>query len=68
MSDDAKARSRYSVQYEKWILAVDNQRKASFNDRDAATTAGKRIAEAYKIVRVVVIDRDTGEQTLLSEH
>ena len=61
-----KEKSRYSAHYEKYILAVDNQRKASFTDRETAIAAGTRIVEAHKIVRVVVIDRDTGEETLLS--
>ncbi|MDP2358282.1 MAG: hypothetical protein Q8M31_19790 [Beijerinckiaceae bacterium] len=67
MSDGkTKAKSKYSVHYEKYILAIDNQRKASFVDRDAAVAAGKRIVEAHTVVRVVIIDRDTGEETLLS--
>lgn len=67
MSDGAKEKSKYSVQYEKWILAVDNQRKASFDDRETAMTAGRRIVDAHKLLRVVVIERDTGKETLLSE-
>ncbi len=67
MSNGAKEKSKFSVQYEKWILTVDNQRKASFNDRDEAVAAGKRIVDAHKLVRVVVIERDTGEESLLSE-
>ena len=68
MSANVQEQSKYSVQYEKWILTVDNQRKASFNDRDEAVATGNRIVKAYNIVRVVVIDRDTGEENLLSEH
>lgn len=66
-NETSNEKSRYSAHYERFILTVDNQRKASFTDREAAVAAGQRIVAAYKIPRVVVIDRDTNEETLLSQ-
>ncbi|MDP2355475.1 MAG: hypothetical protein Q8M31_05380 [Beijerinckiaceae bacterium] len=67
MSDGTtKEKSRYSAHYEKFILKVDNQRKASFKEREAAVAAGQKIVEVYKTPRVVIIDRDTNEEIVLS--
>ena len=61
-----KAQSRYTMHFDRFILSVDNQRKASFTDRKDAMAEGERITKAYPAVKVAVIDSETGEETTLS--
>lgn len=68
MSEDSAPRekSRYSMHFERFILSVDNQRKASFTERDSAMAAGERLVKSFPVVRVVVIDQVTGDETVIT--
>jgi hypothetical protein len=63
MTDAPKEKSKYSAHFERYILLIDRQRKASFTEKQAAIDAGQKVATEYPVVRVVVVDRDTYEET-----
>ena len=50
----------------RYVLSVDGQRKASYQDAELAMAAGRKISAAFPRLNVSVQDQTEGAQTLLS--
>ncbi len=50
----------------RYVLSVDGQRKASYQDAELAMAAGRKISEAFPRLNVSVQDQTEGAHTLLS--
>ncbi|MDB5572779.1 MAG: hypothetical protein JWN93_3962 [Hyphomicrobiales bacterium] len=51
----------------RYVLSVDNQRKASFQDHAQAVAEGARIAAAFPRVNVTVHDQQEGAHETVSK-
>lgn len=51
--------------FQRFVLKVDGQTKASFTTRDAAEKAGVQIKQAYPVVQVSIYDTTEGNQTII---
>lgn len=50
----------------RYVLSVDGQRKASYQDAESAIAAGRKISNAFPRLNVSVQDQTEGAHTILS--
>lgn len=50
----------------RYVLSVDGQRKASYQDAESAMAAGRKISDAFPRLNVSVQDQTDGTHSVLS--